>query len=125
MTKNKYTRQRLQNLIYVLAERIGLASRYYIKSKNSSESLLPDDNVNDLVKDSVVSLLHLNPVEVSTQLMVEDFTIFRQIEATEYVDDLYELSSRYGTPSLTLFAELVNREMMWTIGNNLINKISL
>ena len=125
MTKNKYTRQRLQNLIYVLAERIGLASRYYIKSKNSSESLLPDDNVNDLVKDSVVSLLHLNPVEVSTQLMVEDFTIFRQIEATEYVDDLYELSSRYGTPSLTLFAELVNREMMWTIGNNLVNKISL
>ena len=79
---------------------------------------MPDDNVNDLVKDSVVSLLHLNPVEVSTQLMVEDFTIFRQIEATEYVDDLYELSSRYGTPSLTLFAELVNREMMWTIGNN-------
>merc|ERR1711963_1309524 len=50
--------------------------------------------------------------------MVEDFTIFRQIEATEYVDDLYELSqsSRYGTPSLSLFAELVNREMMWTIG---------
>ena len=84
----------LQNL----AERIGLASRYYIKSKNSSESLLPDDNVNDLVKESLVNLLHLNPVEVSTQLMVEDFTIFRQIEATEYVDDLYELSqsSKYG-----------------------------
>ena len=104
----------LQNL----AERIGLASRYYIKSKNSSESLLPDDNVNDLVKDAAVNLLQLNPVEVSTQLMVEDFTIFRQIEATEYVDDLYELSiqSGYGTPSLTLFAELVNREMMWTIG---------
>ena len=106
----------LPDALQNLAERIGLASRYYIKSKNSSESLLPDDNVNDLVKDSVVSLLHLNPVEVSTQLMVEDFTIFRQIEATEYVDDLYELSSRYGTPSLSLFAELVNREMMWTIG---------
>ena len=95
-----------------------MASRYYIKSKNSSESLLPDDNVNDLVKDAAVNLLQLNPVEVSTQLMVEDFTIFRQIEATEYVDDLYELesNSRYGTPSLSLFAELVNREMMWTIG---------
>jgi Rap guanine nucleotide exchange factor 2 len=105
----------LQNL----SERIGLASRYYIKSKNSSESLLPDDNVNDLIKESFVNLLQLNPVEVSTQLMVEDFTIFRQIEATEYIDDLYELSStlsRFGTPSLSLFAELVNREMMWTIG---------
>lgn len=41
---------------------------------------------------------------------------FRQIEATEYVDDLYELNSKYGTPSLSLFAELVNREMMWAIG---------
>ena len=47
--------------------------------------------------------------------MVEDFTTFRQIEATEYVDDLFELRSGYGTPSLSLFCELVNREMMWTI----------
>ena len=101
----------LQNL----AERIGLASRYYIKNKNSSESLLPDDGVHELVKDTTVNLLQLNPVEVSTQLMVEDFTTFRQIEATEYVDDLFELKSGYGTPSLSLFCELVNREMMWTI----------
>ena len=62
-----------------------------------------------------MTLLQLNPVEVSTQLMVEDFTTFRQIEATEYVDDLFELRSGYGTPSLSLFCELVNREMMWTI----------
>ena len=117
VSEGGFVKQRtLPDALQNLAERIGLASRYYIKSKNSSESLLPDDNVNDLVKDSVVSLHHLNPVEVSTQLMVEDFTIFRQIEATEYVDDLYELESRYGMPSLTLFAELVNREMMWTIG---------
>ena len=54
-----------------------------------------------------MNLLQLNPVEVSTQLMVEDFTIFRQIEATEYVDDLFDIKSRYGTPSLTHFCELV------------------
>ena len=102
----------LQNL----AERIGLASRYYIKNKNSSEALLPDDAVNDLMKESQVNLLQLNPVEVSTQLMVEDFTTFRQIEATEYVDDLFELKSGYGCPNLSLFGELVNREMMWTVG---------
>ena len=101
----------LQNL----AERIGLASRYYIKNKNSSETLLPDDAVNDLTKENHVNLLQLNPVEVSTQLMVEDFTTFRQIEATEYVDDLFELKSGYGCPNLSLFGELVNREMMWTI----------
>ena len=82
---------------------------------HSSESLLPDEVVADLMKDAQVNLLQLNPVEVSTQLMVEDFTIFRQIEATEFVEDLFEIKSRYGTPSLSLFSELVNREMMWTI----------
>lgn len=47
--------------------------------------------------------------------MVEDFTIFRQIEATEYVEDLFEIKSRYGTPNLNTFSALVNREMMWVI----------
>ena len=98
-----------------LAERIGLASRYYIKNIHDSEALLPDDNVNDLQKEAHVTLLQLNPVEVSTQLMVEDFTIFRQIEATEYVEDLFEIKSRYGTPNLNTFSALVNREMMWVI----------
>ena len=68
-----------------------------------------------LQKESHVALLQLNPVEVSTQLMVEDFTIFRQIEATEYVEDLFEIKSRYGTPNLNTFSALVNREMMWVI----------
>jgi len=98
-----------------LAERIGLASRYYIKNIHDSETLLPDENTQELQKESHVALLQLNPVEVSTQLMVEDFTIFRQIEATEYVEDLFEIVSRYGTPNLTTFSALVNREMMWVI----------
>ncbi len=41
-------------------------------------------------------LLQLNPVELATQLMVEDFTAFRRIEASEYVDDLFERSSNGG-----------------------------
>ena len=98
-----------------LAERIGLASRYYIKNIHDSEALLPDESMTDLQKESNVTLLQLNPVEVSTQLMVEDFTIFRQIEATEYVEDLFEIKSRYGTPNLNTFSALVNREMMWVI----------
>jgi len=39
----------------------------------------------------------------------------RQIESTEYVDDLFELKSRYGVPMLSQFAELVNREMFWVV----------
>jgi len=98
-----------------LAERIGLASRYYIKNIHDSDALLPDECVTDLQKESNVTLLQLNPVEVSTQIMVEDFTIFRQIEATEYVEDLFEINSRYGTPNLSTFSALVNREMMWVV----------
>ena len=98
-----------------LAERIGLASRYYIKNIHDSEALLPDDCTHELQKEAHVTMLQLNPVEVSTQLMVEDFTIFRQIEATEYVEDLFEIKSKYGTPNLTTFSALVNREMMWIV----------
>ncbi|QQP56524.1 Rap guanine nucleotide exchange factor 2like [Caligus rogercresseyi] len=107
--------RRLPDALQNLAERMGLASRYYIKSVGCSETLLPDDAAVELQKDASVSLLHLNSVEVATQLMVEDFTIFRQIEATEYVTDLFGAVSRYGTPNLSRFSHLVNREMMWAI----------
>lgn len=50
--------------------------------------------------------LQLNAVEVAVQLTLQDFSIFRQIEATEYVDDLFQLDSRYGTPMLSKFAEV-------------------
>lgn len=38
-----------------------------------------------------------------------------QIESTEYIDDLFELKSKYGMPMLTKFAELVNKEMFWVV----------
>jgi hypothetical protein len=37
------------------------------------------------VKEASVNLLQLNPVEVATQLMVEDFTIFRQVSVLNNV----------------------------------------
>ena len=49
IVKQRTLPDQLQNL----AERIGLASRYYIKNKNSSESLLPDETVTDLVRPSL------------------------------------------------------------------------
>lgn len=85
----------------------------------------------------MVSLLQLNAIEVAMQLMVEDFTVFRMIgevmviflgvtklihtlsgslpEPTEYVDKLFELESKFGTPNLEKFDKLVNAEMMWAI----------
>ena len=53
-----------------------------------------------------VTFLQLNSVELAIQLTLEDFGIFRQIEPTEYIDYLFELKSKYGTPALSKFAEV-------------------
>jgi hypothetical protein len=45
----------------------------------SSDQLIPEDSIAELVKESQVHLLQLHAMETATQLMVEDFTIFRQI----------------------------------------------
>merc|ERR1711974_67036 len=57
----------------------------------------------------------LTPSETATQLMVEDFTVFRQIEQTEYVDSLFEIKSKFGTENLDKFESLVNKETKWVV----------
>ncbi|XP_020287053.1 rap guanine nucleotide exchange factor 2-like isoform X4 [Pseudomyrmex gracilis] len=111
MIKQRRLPDQLQNL----AERIGLSSRYYLKTNGISETLVADDQAPELIRESQVHFLQLNAVEVAIQLTLQDFSIFRQIESTEYVDDLFELKSRYGVPMLSQFEELVNREMFWVV----------
>ncbi|CAD6226767.1 GSCOCG00005902001-RA-CDS [Cotesia congregata] len=111
MIKQRRLPDQLQNL----AERIGLSSRYYLKTNGVSETLVADEQAPELIRESQVHFLQLNAVEVAIQLTLQDFSIFRQIESTEYVDDLFELKSRYGIPMLSQFAELVNREMFWVV----------
>nr|XP_045621434.1 uncharacterized protein LOC123772381 isoform X4 [Procambarus clarkii] len=111
ITKQKRLPDSLQNL----AERIGLSSRYYLKNITVSQTLFPDDIVSELIRESTVYFLQLNSVELAIQLTLEDYTVFRQIEPTEYIDYLFNLKSNYGTPALSLFAELVNREMFWVV----------
>jgi len=106
---------RLPDSLDSLAERIPLGSRYYLKRIDSTDPLLPPELMPDIVRESEVSLLNLNPTELALQLTLEDYAIFRQVESTEYIDDLFNLKSIYGTPNLTLFAELVNRETFWVV----------
>ncbi|CAG2056284.1 unnamed protein product, partial [Timema podura] len=107
--------RRLQDQLQNLAERIGLSSRYYLKTNGTTETLVPDELAPELIRESQVNFLQLNAVEVAIQLTLQDFSIFRQIESTEYVDDLFDLKSRYGKPMLSQFSELVNREMFWVV----------
>ncbi|CAO1435214.1 unnamed protein product [Diamesa hyperborea] len=111
MIKQRRLPEQLQNL----ADRIGLSSRYYLKTNGISETLVPDEMASDLVRENIVHFLQLNPNEIAIQLTHQDFQIFRQIESTEYIDDLFRINSKYATPMLNKFAELVNQEMFWVV----------
>lgn len=112
MIKQRRLPEQLQNL----ADRIGLSSRYYLKTNGVSETLVPDEMASDLIRENNVYFLQLNPNEMAIQLTNQDFQIFRQIESTEYIDDLFRIKSKYGTPMLNKFSELVNNEMFWVVG---------
>lgn len=71
-----------------------------------SQTSIPDDIVNELVRESTVCFLQLNSVDLAIQLTLEDYTIFCQIELTEYIDDLFNLKSNYGTPALSCFSKV-------------------
>lgn len=107
--------RRLPDQLQNLAERIGLSSRYYLKTNGVTETLVPDELAPELLRENAFHFLQLNAVEVAIQLTLQDFSIFRQIESTEYIDDLFQLKSKYGTPMLDKFAALVNKGMFWVV----------
>lgn len=81
-------------------------NRYYLKTNGVPETLVTDEIAADMMKECTVSFLQLNAAEVALQLTVQDYNVFRQIEPTEYIDELFELKSSYGTPALTQFAQV-------------------
>ena len=78
--------------------------RYYIKHNESSEPLVPDDLVDEIVRDGQISFLQLDSAEIATQLTLKDFELFCSIEPTEYIIDVFQLPSAGGTPNLTRFS---------------------
>jgi len=57
--------------------------------------------------DSPSSLLQLNVAELGRQLTDKDFQLYRNIEPTEYLADLFHTDSHFGTPNLTKFSQVV------------------
>jgi Rap guanine nucleotide exchange factor 2 len=107
--------RRLPDQFQNLTERISVASRYYLKNNHSTETLVPDELAGELMLQSQVQFLHLNAVEVAVQLTLQDFAIFTQIESTEYVDDLFQLRSKYGTPHLSQFSEVSHFDLRFSL----------
>lgn len=63
--------RRLPDQLQNLAERIGLSSRYYLKTNGVTETLVPDELAPELVRESAVHFLQLNAVEVAIQLTLQ------------------------------------------------------
>ncbi|TSV81521.1 Rap guanine nucleotide exchange factor 2 [Bagarius yarrelli] len=106
--------RRLPEQLSKLADRIQLSGRYYLKSNMETETLCSDEDAQELLRESQLSLLQLSTVEVATQLSMRAFELFCAIEPTEYIEDLFKLRSRLpGPSSLKLFEESINRETFW------------
>lgn len=63
--------------------------RYYLKNNMETETLCSDEDAQDLLRESQISLLQLSTMEVAAQLSMRDFELFRNIESTEYVLGFY------------------------------------
>lgn len=72
----------------------------------NTETLVPDELRGELIKEAQISLLQLHTTEVASQLTLDDFKVFKSIEPTEYIDNLFGLKSKYGTPNLQKFTEV-------------------
>ncbi|XP_072553968.1 rap guanine nucleotide exchange factor 2-like isoform X3 [Paramormyrops kingsleyae] len=105
--------RRLPEQLSKLADKIQLSGRYYLKNNMETETLCSDEDAQDLLRESQISLLQLSTVEVATQLSVRNFELFCKIEPTEYVDDLFKLKSKTGSENLKKFEEVVNQETFW------------
>lgn len=92
-----------------------LCCSYYIKNIKQTEQILPDNMVDDIIRESQLQFLHLNCLEVATQLTLRDFQLFRDIRPTEYVIDLFKLSPPDGPSQTTNLESFTNVSYLWTI----------
>ena len=80
--------------------------RYYLKNNHCTDPLVPDDSASELLRDTHTSFLQLQSAEIAAQLTLQDFRIFTAIRSTEYMDDLFELESKYGREHLQEFTDV-------------------
>lgn len=105
--------RRLPDQLSKLADRIQLSGRYYLKNNMETETLCSDEDAQELFRESQIVLLQLSTVEVATQLSMRNFELFRNIEPTEYIDDLFKLKSKSECVNLMKFENIINQETFW------------
>ena len=72
--------------------------RYYLRNHTSYDPLVPDDLVAGIMREmtsagSVLLMRNVSSLDVAVQLTRRDFEVFRSIEPSEYISDLFELEA--------------------------------
>lgn len=111
---------RLPDQLCNLAERLPLSGRFYIKSLNESEQLLPDESVPILSQQANVSFLDLSAETVAKSVTTRDYKIFQTIPQTAYIEPMLEsfsleLKSGEENKAILEFERLNNSEMFWVV----------
>ena len=92
--------------------------RYYLRNNTSLEPLVPDDLVPGIMREmasagSVLLMRNVSSLDVAVQLTRRDFEVFRSIEPSEYISDLFELEAadrdgrRQSSRNLDRFSEVI------------------
>nr|CAH8860075.1 unnamed protein product [Trichobilharzia regenti] len=84
---------RLANIVDDLAGRLTLNSRYYLKNLRNHDPLIADDIAKSILADSRVTFIQLPPEELAARLTLDDYEVFRAVQSTEYIDEVFGLSS--------------------------------
>ncbi|KAG9344094.1 hypothetical protein JZ751_012574 [Albula glossodonta] len=82
--------RRLPDQLSKLADRIQLSGRYYLKNNMETETLCSDEDAQDLLRESQISLLQLSTVEVATQLGLNLAPVSRLRGTWEKLPSKYE-----------------------------------
>merc|ERR1712218_240974 len=113
--------RRLPDIATNLAGQMRHCSRYFvmniigINDSHQIQRFTDTIAIKEMKKESVVMFLDLDAAELAAQLMARNYSLFRQIEPTEYIDDVFDLKSVLGTPNLLKFKNLSNKEMFWVV----------
>uniref|UniRef100_A0A8C4RB92 Rap guanine nucleotide exchange factor (GEF) 6 n=1 Tax=Eptatretus burgeri TaxID=7764 RepID=A0A8C4RB92_EPTBU len=105
--------RRLPEQLSNLAERIPLNARYYLKGALCPSALCPDEAAAELLRESYTGLLQLSSSELAAQLSLRLFQLFRAVEPTEYLNDLFHLGAPSDPTALHRFEEALNQETFW------------
>ena len=80
--------------------------RHWAPVRTSPLTMMTSQRLLVCLQECQIQQLQLNSSEVAAQLTLRDFHLFHDVEPTEYVDELFELDSKYGHPHLDSFSRV-------------------